>query len=152
MQESVALTAADRRILDALSRDARQSWVALGRAVNLSPSACQRRVEALQAAGVVRGFGVRTDPRALGLTVHAFVQLRVERQKVERARALRRTVAAYPEVVGAWKLSGAVDYLVEVRVADIAALSAFLDEKLLGLDGVTDASSAIVLDEVARGS
>ena len=148
MQDS-PLAPADIRLLAELERNARQSWVALGQAVNLSPSACQRRVEALVAAGVIRRFTVETDARLRGLTVHAFIQLRVERQKVERARALRAAVAAYPEVVGAWKLSGAVDCLVEVRVADIAALSAFLDDKLLGLEGVADASSSIVLEEVA---
>ena len=149
MQETTPLSAADVRILDQLEANGRLSWVALGQAVNLSPSACQRRVEALQASGVIERFTVETNARKRGLTVHAFVQLRVERQKVERARALRAKIADYAEVVGAWKLSGAVDYLVEVRVADIAALSAFLDEKLLGLEGVTDASSSIVLEEVA---
>ena len=149
MQETYNLTAADRRILSELQANGRMSWVALGQAVNLSPSACQRRVEALQASGVIERFTVDTDARKRGLTVHAFIQLRVERQKVERARALRATIAEYPEVVGAWKLSGAVDYLIEVRVADIAALSLFLDEKLLGLEGVADASSSIVLEEVA---
>ena len=149
MQDSIKLTDADRRILEALEMNGRLSWVALGQTVNLSPSACQRRVEALQAAGVIERFTVDTNARRRGLTVHAFVQLRVERQKVERAKALRAEIAAYPEVVGAWKLSGAVDYLIEVRVADIAALSLFLDEKLLGLEGVADASSSIVLEEVA---
>ena len=149
MQDSIKLTDADRRILEALEMNGRLSWVALGQTVNLSPSACQRRVEALQAGGVIERFTVDTNARRRGLTVHAFVQLRVERQKVERAKALRAEIAAYPEVVGAWKLSGAVDYLIEVRVADIAALSLFLDEKLLGLEGVADASSSIVLEEVA---
>ena len=125
------------------------SWVALGQTVHLSPSACQRRVEAMQAYGLIRRFTVDVDPAKMGGGVHAFVQVKVERQEVERARALRRTIADYREVRGAWKLAGAVDYLVEVRVASIGELSAFLDERLLALEGVVDASSFIVLEEVA---
>lgn len=149
MQETVTLDAADRRILAALSDNARLSWVALSERVHLSPSACQRRVEALVASGVIARFTVETDPARMGRAVHAFIEIKVERQRVERARALRAAIAAYPEVGGAWKLSGQVDYLVEVRSPSIAALSTFIDEKLLSLDGVVDASSSIVLEEVA---
>ena len=140
---------ADRRILDALQENARLSWVALSQRVNLSPSACQRRVEALQDEGVIEGFTLRTNARKRGLTVHAFIQIKVERQAVERAKSLRAKIASYPEVQGAWKLSGQIDYLVEVKVADIASFSRFIDENLLALDGVVDASSSIVLEEVA---
>ena len=140
---------ADMRILAALEGNARLPWVALSQIVNLSPSACQRRVEALQESGVIEKFTVRTNARARGLTVHAFIQIKVERQAVERAKALRAKIADYPEVKGAWKLSGQIDYLVEVQVADIATFSRFIDENLLSLDGVVDASSSIVLEEVA---
>ena len=149
MQETVELDAADRRILAALEESGRMSWVALGQKVHLSPSACQRRVEAMQGSGLIRRFTVEVDPAKTGGGVHAFVQVKVERQAVERARALRRDIADYREVRGAWKLAGAVDYLVEVRVASIGELSAFLDERLLALDGVVDASSFIVLEELA---
>jgi len=140
---------ADVRILAALEENARLSWVALSQIVNLSPSACQRRVEAMQADGLIEGFTLRVNARKRGLTVHAFIQIKVERQAVERAKALRAKIASYPEVKGAWKLSGQIDYLVEVQVADITAFSQFIDENLLSLDGVVDASSSIVLGEVA---
>ena len=142
------LAPADLRILKRLRGNARMSWVELGRRVNLSASACQRRVEAMVESGVISRFTVDLDPDAMGLGVHAFVQIKVERQKVERAKALRAAIAGYAEVEGAWKLSGAVDYLVEVRVAGIAELSGFIDEKLLALEGVVDASSSIVLESV----
>ena len=148
-QETFILAPADLRILKRLRGNGRMSWVELGRRVNLSASACQRRVEAMVAAGVIARFTVDLDATAMGLGVHAFVQIKVERQMVERAKALRATIASYPEVEGAWKLSGVVDYLVEARVRGIAELSAFIDEKLLALDGVVDATSSIVLEEVA---
>ncbi len=145
------LTKADRLIIRALSENARISWVNLGAEVNLSPSACQRRVESLQASGVIRRFTVDVDPAAVGQAIHAVVQIKVERQDVETARAFRARLSSYAEISGFYKLSGAIDYLIHLHVADIKALSDFLDTRLLALDGVVDASSAIVLAEQKVG-
>lgn len=146
MQENIVIDATDMRILASLAQDARQSWVALSDAVSLSPSACQRRVEAMREAGVIERFTVDVNAHKVGLTIEAFIQIKVERQKTDRAQNFRRNIAAYPEVRAAYKLSGNIDYLVHIFVADIAALSSFIDLKLLSLDGVVDASSAIVLE------
>jgi len=138
----------DKRILSVLERDGRLSWVNLAKRVNLSPSACQRRVEALQSAGVIKNFTVQLDSYKMGQTIHAFIQIKVERQDVEKATRFRQTIASYKEVQACYKLSGNVDYLVDLTVADIRDLSHFIDNKLLALDGVVDASSAIVLEEL----
>jgi len=141
------LSKIDRKLIRALSENGRMSWVNLGAAVGLSPSACQRRVEALQANGVIRKFTVDIKPEAVGQAIHAIVQIKVERQDVETARSFRDRLSSYPEISGFYKLSGAVDYLIHLHVEDITALSNFLDNRLLALDGVVDASSAIVLAE-----
>lgn len=143
------IDAADLRILALLQSDSRMAWVQMADRVNLSASACQRRVEAMRADGVIARFTVDIDSAKLGLTIQAFVQIKVERQKTERAMAFRKRITSYPEVRAAYKLSGSVDYLVHIMVADITALSKFIDDKLLALDGVVDASSAIVLEELA---
>lgn len=135
----------DKKIIRELSDNARVSWVNLGLAVGLSPSACQRRVEALQASGVIKRFTVDVNPEAVGQAIHAILQIKVERQDVETAKAFRDRLSSYTEISGFYKLSGAVDYLIHLHVADIGALSDFLDTRLLALDGVVDASSAIVL-------
>ena len=142
------LDQADRRIIRALERDGRLPWVQLGAAVNLSPSACQRRVEAMQRAGLIRGFTVELDAQQAGFGVHALVQIKVERQDVDTAREFRARMGSYAEVSGFYKLSGNIDYLAHVHVADIRALSDFLDTRVLALPGVVDASSAIVLDDL----
>lgn len=141
------LTQIDKNIIRELSDDGRMSWVNLGAKVGLSPSACQRRVEALQASGIIKRFTIEVDPEAVGQAIHAVVQIKVERQDVETARAFRARLSSYFEISGFYKLSGAVDYLIHLHVADIGALSDFLDNRLLALDGVVDASSAIVLAE-----
>ena len=145
------LTKIDKNIIRELSGNARMSWVNLGAAVGLSPSACQRRVEALQASGVIKRFTVDVDPEAVGQAIHAVVQIKVERQDVTTARTFRDRLSSYSEISGFYKLSGAVDYLIHLHVADIGALSDFLDNRLLALDGVVDASSAIVLAEQKVG-
>lgn len=145
------LTQIDRKIINALSEHGRMSWVSLGAEVGLSPSACQRRVESLQESDVIKRFTVDVDPVAVGQAIHAIVQIKVERQDVETARAFRARLSSYPEISGFYKLSGAVDYLIHLHVADIGALSDFLDNRLLALGGVVDASSAIVLAEQKVG-
>ena len=139
---------ADKRLITAHKQNARISWVNLAEKVNLSASACQRRVEALQSAGVIKKFTVDLDPLAMGLTIHAFISVKVERQNVDTASAFRARITAYPEVQACYKLSGNIDYLINVAAADIKALSSFIDNKLLALEGVVDASSAIVLEDL----
>lgn len=145
------LSSIDKKIIRELSLNARISWVNLGAEVGLSPSACQRRVEALQTSGVIKRFTVDVDPVAVGQAIHAVVQIKVERQDVETARAFRARLSSYTEISGFYKLSGAIDYLIHLHVSDIRALSDFLDNRLLALDGVVDASSAIVLAEQKVG-
>ena len=138
----------DRRILTILRDDGRISWVQLSERVNLSPSACQRRVEAMQASGLIKRFSVDLDGDRLGLTVQAFISVKVERQNIGTAEGFRDKVTHYPEVMGFYKLSGNIDYLIHLRVRDIPALSEFIDRRLLALDGVVDASSSIVLEDL----
>ena len=140
------IDASDLRILAILMDDARISWVQLSEQVNLSASACQRRVESMRASGVIARFTTDIDPAKVGLSIQAFVQIKVERQKTERAIAFRERITGYPEVRAAYKLSGNIDYLIHILVPDITALSRFIDDKMLALDGVVDASSAIVLE------
>jgi len=143
------LNESDARLIDALKANGRMSWVKLAKIVNLSPSACQRRVEALQASGIIRRFTVDLDDVKMGRPIRAFIQVKVERQNVDTASGFRETLISYPEVQGFYKLSGNIDYLVNVSFPDIQALSDFIDNRLLALDGVVDASSAIVLDDLS---
>jgi len=145
------LSGIDRKIIRSLSDNSRVSWVHLGAEVGLSASACQRRVESLRASGVIRRYTIEVDPEAVGRPIHAIVQIKVERQDVETAREFRERLSSYPEISGFYKLSGAVDYLIHLHVADIGELSHFLDNRLLALDGVVDASSTIVLAEQKVG-
>lgn len=136
----------DKRLIAELRKDGRISWVQLAERVNLSASACQRRVEALMAANVIEHFTVAIAPEKTGHNIQAVISIKVERQKIESAETFRQRIKSYPEVHNFVKLSGSVDYQITVWVEDIKALSHFIDNKLLALDGVVDANSAIVLE------
>lgn len=140
------IDATDRRIIAELRKDGRISWVQLAENINLSASACQRRVEALLSASIIDRFTVSVAPEMLGYSIQAVISIKVERQKVDSAEAFRKKLISYSEVHNFVKLSGSIDYQITVWVEDIKALSHFIDNKLLALDGVVDANSAIVLE------
>lgn len=141
----------DRRILRELQADGRLSWVDLAERVSLSATACQRRVQALLAQGVIDGFAATIDPEALGYEVEAYVSVHVERQDVELARRFRKAVVGCPEVQTCRMMSGQVDYLLRVVAKDLKSYGRFIEEKILRLPGAKDASSSIVLDRIKTG-
>ena len=148
MQDLPTLDRYDIAILSALQRNGRATWLELGELVNLSATAAQRRVRALRDSGVIQRFTVDLDRTRLGQEVHAFVSVNVDRQDLKLAEAFRRAVSLYPEVQACYKLSGSVDFILDVVAPNIASYGRFLDERILSLAGVKDASSAIVLHTV----
>jgi Lrp/AsnC family leucine-responsive transcriptional regulator len=140
----------DTRILMALQRDGRISWSQLGREINLSASACQRRVEALIERGVIENFTVNLNEDALGNHVKAFVSVNIDRQNTELAQDFRRRVREHPQVQACHMISGTIDFMLEVVATDLDAFGNFIDGDLLSMPAVKDASSSIVLKIVKR--
>ena len=138
----------DAEILNELERDGRISWVRLAERVNLSASACQRRVESLRGDGVIERFTVRLNEGALGQGVKAFVAVRIDRQDPAIAGEFRNWVDRHPRVQTCHMVSGADDFVLEVVATDLESFGAFLDGELLSLPAVKDASSSIVLGKV----
>jgi len=124
------------------------TWLELGEAVGLSATAVQRRVRVLQDSGVIRRFTVEIDRKAMGLEVRAFVSVNVDRHEIKLAESFRRAMSVHPEVQACYKLSGSVDFLLDVVAPSIERYGRFLDECILNVAGVKDASSAIVLDTI----
>ena len=141
----------DRNILRELRADGRLSWVDLGERVNLSATACQRRVQALLDSGIIEGISARVDPEAMGYEVEAYISVYVDRQDVELARKFRESIRNYPEVQTCRMMTGQVDYLLRVVATDLKSFGRFIEEKILRMPGVKDASSSIVLDRIKVG-
>lgn len=142
----------DRKILHELQIDGRLSWVELADRANLSATACQRRVQALLDKGIIEGISARIDPEALGYEVEAYVSVYVDRQDVELAKNFRKAIQHYPQVQTCRMMTGQVDYLLRVVATDLKSFGRFIEEKILCLPGVKDASSSIVLDRIKAGA
>ena len=135
----------DQRIIAALVTDARTTYADIGQAVSLSPPAVKRRVDRLRALGVIKGFTAVVDPKAVGWTTEAFVELYC----TGRTTPAQITVATrrHPEVVGAYTVSGEADALVHLRAADIQHLERVL-ERLRAEPFITSTRSMIVLSRL----
>lgn len=140
----------DLKLLRALQRDGRQSHVALAEAVHLSPSQCARRLAALEAAGIITGYGARLDAKALGLGVVALVAVRLDRQQATQDAAFRRALAKLDAVTECLMVTGDSDYLLRIVAPDLEAFSALLQHAILALPGVANVRSSLVLETVKR--
>ena len=138
----------DLRLLALLQRDGRASNADLAAQVNLSPSACLRRIQRLEATGVVSGYAARLDPQVLGLGLQAFVRVQLEKHGSAGIDRFVERVQGWDEVVACHALTGDMDYLLHVYVRDLEHFSHFLLDRLLNDSGVADVNSSFVLRTV----
>ena len=115
----------DRRIVRALERDGRISNAALAEKVGLSASACLRRVQALEAAGVITGYRAVVDRSKLDGGLKVFVAVGLARHLKADQEAFERAMAAAPEVLECHNVSGTIEYLLLVEVRDLPAYKHF---------------------------
>jgi len=140
----------DLRILDVLQKDGRVSVTDLAERVGLSPTPCARRIRQMEAAGLIQGYAAIVDPKRLGKTIQAIVQIKLEQHSDEIVERFRRTLLDRPEVLTCYTMTGEMDFLLHVIVRDIDALSDFTMRRLLRVPGVRDVKSSIVLETVKR--
>ena len=138
----------DRKLLEILQREGRLTNLELAARVNLSASACLRRVRALEDSGVIRRYAALVDPAKVGLGLLAFVNVKLEKRGRMPTDAFARAVKDWPEVVGCHSLTGDMDYVLRVHVADLQHFSRFVMDSLLKHPGVLDVKSSFVLEEV----
>jgi DNA-binding Lrp family transcriptional regulator len=152
MRESgaYALDGTDRRLLSLLQGDATLTAEELGRHLHLSASQAGRRRQRLEAAGLIRGYEARLEPRPLGLTVQAFIQVEMASHIPARAGAFLTLCRAQPAIVSVWTLTGEADYLLRVWCADLAALNDLIHNVLLPHEAVARVRSQIVMDQPKR--
>ena len=110
----------DRSILTALQKDGRISNVDLAERVNLSESACLRRVRALEQSGLIAGYAALIDQQELGLPGNVFVHITLEQQDEADLSAFEDDVRKIPEVMECYLMTGESDYLLRVVVSSIS--------------------------------
>ncbi len=144
----MTLDRTDRKLLDLLQKDGRITNLDLAGKVALSPSACLRRVRALEEAGVIRGYAALLDPAKVGLGLTAFVTVKLEKRGRMPTDQFARACRDWPEVAACHATTGDMDYLLRVVVEDLAHFSRFVMDSLLKHPGVLDVKSSFVLETV----
>lgn len=137
----------DRRILMQLQRDADQSLEVLGEAVGLSRNACWRRIRALEAAGIIKGRVALLDPDALDLGLTVFIQVRTSAHAPDWLEKFSTATKAMPEIMGVYRMSGDLDYLIRAKVADMAGYDR-LYQRLIRQVPLSDVSASFVMEEI----
>jgi len=137
----------DRRIMGELQRDAAQSLDALGESVGLSRNACWRRVRALEAAGVIKARVALLDPVQLDLPLMVFIQIRTSAHAPDWLEKFSTATRAMPEILGVYRMSGDLDYLIRARVADMAGYDQ-LYQRLIRKVPLSDVSASFVMEEI----
>jgi len=148
MNADTALDRTDLRLLALLQRQGRAANTEIAAQLNLSPSACLRRTQRLEAAGVIAGYAARVDPQAVGLGLQAFVRVQLEKHGQHTIDRFADSMADWDEVVACHALTGDMDYLLHVVVRDLEHFSRFLLDRLLNASGVADVNSSFVLRTV----
>jgi Lrp/AsnC family leucine-responsive transcriptional regulator len=142
----------DRAIVAELQRDGRIANVDLAEAVGLSPSACLRRVKALEADGIIAGYRAEVSRARAGLGLTVFIGLTVEGHSRETSSLIEEALLAIPAVVACYLVSGSDDFLIEAAVPDLAGYEQLLLDQVLAIPGVTEARSTFAIRTVlSRG-
>jgi len=143
--DSPVIDATDHVILDQLRSTARLTWRELGERVGLGPTSTADRVRRLEQIGVIRGYHAEVDLSVLGMGLRAIAELRLtpEASYEEFEERLR----AAPEVLGAFHVTGALDYVVLLACPDVASLDRLLTSWKPG-GGVFESSTRIILRDV----
>ena len=144
------LDSIDTRILAALQKDGRLSNTELAEKVNLSASACHRRVQRLEREGWITGYVALLDRRRMGRPTTVFVEITLSGQADEVLDAFERAVAQVPDVLECHLMAGSADYLLKVVAGDTEDFARIHRRHLATLPGVAQMQSSFALRTVRQ--
>ncbi len=142
-----AMDAIDRNILARLQENAAQPVAEIARKVGLSVTPCWRRIQRLEETGVIRKRVALLDSKKVGVPMSVFVALRTNQHNADWLLEFARLISAMPEVMEFYRMSGEVDYMLRVVVADMNAYDAFY-RRLISEVHLTDVSSSFAMEEI----
>ena len=148
MTDVPALDRTDRKILALLQADGRLATVDLAERIGLSPTATTERVKRLTREGFITGFGARLDPDKLDRAFLVFVEVLLDKTTPDVFERFAEAVRRTRDVIECHMVAGGFDYLLKVRVADMAAYRRFLGEALWSVPGVRETRTYTVMEEV----
>jgi DNA-binding Lrp family transcriptional regulator len=140
----------DRQILEALQEDGRISNKQLAERVNLSESACLRRVRALEDEGTIQRYAALLSQEKIGVPGDVLVHIGLHREEQSELAAFEEAVRQIPEVMECYLMTGEFDYLLRVVVADMADFERIHKEELTRLPGVARVNSSVAIRKVLK--
>jgi DNA-binding Lrp family transcriptional regulator len=138
----------DRRILEALQKNARISYKDLASYAGVAPSTCLERVRNLRRRGVIRGFRAELDLGAIGRDLEALISIRFVSHSRQLVAPFVEYVLGLPETLGLFNVSGPQDYLLHVAVRDSDHLRAFVLDRLGVRPEVARLQTSLVYEHV----
>jgi Lrp/AsnC family leucine-responsive transcriptional regulator len=145
-QDDSLLDSYDISLLAALQQDAYATHQQIGDRVHLSASQVSRRVQRLQAAGLIRRYVALLEPQALGLGVRAMSYVTLTRHGGDEGTAFEREIGSIPEVLECYSVAGESDYMLHIVCADLGVLSEQVLRRITRIQGVGHIRSNIVLN------
>ncbi len=146
----MTLDATDRRILGALQIRGRMSNADLSEKVNLSPSACHRRVQRLEADGYIKDYVALLDARKLGVPTTVFVEITLQAQADDVLEAFETAVKRIPDVLECHLMAGKADYILKVVAESTEDFARIHRQYLARLPGVAQMQSSFALRTVFK--
>mgnify|MGYP001952173422 CR=1 FL=1 len=141
------IDALDRKILGELQRDASAAIEDIGERVGLSRNACWRRIKRMEAEGIIRARVALVDPCALNLDLQVFIAVRTSSHDPDWLTKFAQATRDLPQITGAYRMSGDLDYLIRARVSDMAGYDA-LYQRLIRRVPMSDVSASFVMEEI----
>lgn len=142
------LTPKDLQLLALLQDNGLATSLELSEHLGMSASQVGRRRQRLEAEGYITATLARLEPRKLGLTVQAFVQVQTAAHSDATHSAIETLIKQQPEIVAAWTLTGEADYMFRVYCADLRALNRLIQDVLLPHRAIGRVQSQVVMDEI----
>jgi len=139
----------DRKIVNLLQSDGRMTNADLAERINLSPSACLRRVRRLEDDGVIKGYVMLVDQAAIGRPASIFVEVTLNAQNEETLESFEAAVVECPDIMECYLMSGDADYLLRVVAGDSTDYER-VHKIVARLPGLARARSSFVLRTVSK--
>ncbi|MGH1354613.1 MAG: Lrp/AsnC family transcriptional regulator [Thalassovita sp.] len=146
----MSLDDTDRRILKVLQNKGRMSNAELSEGVNLSPSACHRRVQRLEQEGYIKGYVALLDARKMDVPTTVFVEITLQGQADETLDAFEKAVARIPDVLECHLMAGTADYILKVVAENTEDFARIHRQHLTRLPGVAQMQSSFALRTVFK--
>jgi Lrp/AsnC family transcriptional regulator, leucine-responsive regulatory protein len=151
-EKSSEIDKIDRKILQVLQQDGRISNLKLAETIGLSATAVLARTQRLQQGGIILGYEARLDPAKVGLGMTVFVEVLLDRTTRGVFDAFKAAVQVHGEILECHLVAGGFDYLIKLRVKDMAAYRDFAGRVLWQLPGVRETRTYAVMEEVKEST